>query len=69
VTDIAPLGDFNLPKAAPGDRICDAVVSYGRPDRLLPGPTHDRFTGKSNVFDFDRALFQTCGRRGRQSSS
>lgn len=78
VTDIVPLGDFNLPKAAPGDRIYDALVSFGlvvpphssqiasaiasdsQYDQIafFPGPTHDRFTGESNVFDFDGALFQ-----------
>ncbi|HVD49294.1 MAG TPA: endonuclease/exonuclease/phosphatase family protein [Gaiellaceae bacterium] len=29
VGDIVPLGDFNLPKAAPGDRIFDALVALG----------------------------------------
>jgi len=78
VTDIVPLGDFNLPKAAPGDRIYDALVSFGlvvpphssqiasaiasdsQYDQIafFPGATHARFTGESNVFDFDGALFR-----------
>jgi endonuclease/exonuclease/phosphatase family metal-dependent hydrolase len=78
LTDIVPLGDFNLPKAAPGDRIFDALVSLGLEvpphssqigsaiasdsyyDQIafFPGTTQARFTGASNVFDFDGALFQ-----------
>ena len=78
VPEIVPLGDFNLPKAAPGDRIYDALVSLGLEvpphtsqigsaiasdsyyDQIafFPGSTKTRFTGASNVFDFDGALFQ-----------
>ena len=76
VPEILPLGDFNLPKSAPGDRIFDALCSLGLEvpphtsqigsaiasdsyyDQIafLPGPTKDRFTGATNVFDFDGAL-------------
>jgi endonuclease/exonuclease/phosphatase family metal-dependent hydrolase len=78
LADIVPLGDFNLPKAAAGDRIYDALVSFGlmvpphssqiasaiasdnQYDQIafFPGATQGRFTGESNVFDFDGALFQ-----------
>jgi endonuclease/exonuclease/phosphatase family metal-dependent hydrolase len=78
VPEILPLGDFNLPKMAPGDRIYDALVarglhvpphtsqigsaiasdSYYDQIAFFPGPTRDRFTGATNVFDFDGALFQ-----------
>jgi endonuclease/exonuclease/phosphatase family metal-dependent hydrolase len=78
VPEIVPLGDFNLPKAAPGDRIYDALISLGLEvpphtsqigsaiasdshyDQIafFPGSTKTRFTGASNVFDFDGALFQ-----------
>jgi endonuclease/exonuclease/phosphatase family metal-dependent hydrolase len=78
VPDIVPLGDFNLPKQAAGDRIYDTLVarglhvpphtsqigsaiasdSYYDQIAFFPGATTDRFTGASNVFDFDGALFQ-----------
>jgi endonuclease/exonuclease/phosphatase family metal-dependent hydrolase len=77
VPEIVPLGDFNLPRADPGDRIYKALVSRGLHvpphssqigsaiasdsyyDQIafFPGATNDRFTGASNVFDFDGALF------------
>jgi endonuclease/exonuclease/phosphatase family metal-dependent hydrolase len=77
VPEIVPLGDFNLPKTEPGDRIYDALVSLGLEvpphtsqigsaiasdsyyDQIafFPGSTKTRFTGASNVFDFDGALF------------
>jgi endonuclease/exonuclease/phosphatase family metal-dependent hydrolase len=77
VPEIVPLGDFNLPKADPGDPIYKALVSRGLHvpphssqigsaiasdsyyDQIafFPGATKDRFTGASNVFDFDGALF------------
>lgn len=78
LVDIVPLGDFNLPKAAAGDRIYDTLVSLGLEvpphtsqigsaiasdsyyDQIafFSGNTQTRFTGASNVFDFDGALFQ-----------
>jgi endonuclease/exonuclease/phosphatase family metal-dependent hydrolase len=78
VPEILPLGDFNLPKMAKGDRIFDALCSFGLEvpphtsqigsaiasdsyyDQIgfFPGPTRDRFTGATNVFDFDGALFK-----------
>jgi endonuclease/exonuclease/phosphatase family metal-dependent hydrolase len=78
VPEVVPLGDFNLPKQAPGDAIYDALVSRGLHipphtsqigsaiasdsyyDQIafFPGATKNRFTGASNVFDFDGALFQ-----------
>jgi endonuclease/exonuclease/phosphatase family metal-dependent hydrolase len=78
VPDVVSLGDFNLPKAAPGDRIYDALVSLGLEvpphssqigsaiasdsyyDQIafFPGVTQARFTGATNVFDFDGALFR-----------
>jgi hypothetical protein len=77
VPEIVPLGDFNLPKPAPGDRIYEALISLGLEvpphtsqigsaiasdsyyDQIafFPGATKTRFTGASNVFDFDGALF------------
>ena len=77
VPEILPLGDFNLPKPSPGDRIYDALVSLGLEvpphtsqigsaiasdsyyDQIafFPGPTRGRFTGATNVFDFDGCLF------------
>jgi endonuclease/exonuclease/phosphatase family metal-dependent hydrolase len=78
VPEILPLGDFNLPKMVKGDRIYDALCSFGLEvpphtsqigsaiasdsyyDQIgfFPGPTRDRFTGATNVFDFDGALFK-----------
>jgi endonuclease/exonuclease/phosphatase family metal-dependent hydrolase len=78
VPEILPLGDFNLPKTEPGDRIYDALRSLGLEvpphtsqigssimsdsyyDQIafFPGPTRGRFTGETNVFDFDGALFR-----------
>ena len=78
VPEILPLGDFNLPKTEPGDRIYEALKSLGLEvpphtsqigsaiasdsyyDQIafFPGPTKGRFTGATNVFDFDGALFQ-----------
>jgi endonuclease/exonuclease/phosphatase family metal-dependent hydrolase len=78
VPEILPLGDFNLPKMARGDRIFDALCTFGLevPEHtsqigsaiasdsyydqiaFFPGPTRERFTGATNVFDFDGALFQ-----------
>jgi endonuclease/exonuclease/phosphatase family metal-dependent hydrolase len=78
VREILPLGDFNLPKTEPGDRIFEALRSLGLEvpphtsqigssimsdsyyDQIafFPGPTRGRFTGKTNVFDFDGALFR-----------
>jgi endonuclease/exonuclease/phosphatase family metal-dependent hydrolase len=77
VPEILPLGDFNLPKMAKGDRIFDALCSLGLEvpphtsqigsaiasdsyyDQIafFPGSTRDRFTGETNVFDFDGCLF------------
>ncbi len=87
VSDILPLGDFNLPKADPGDRIYAALVSRGLVvpphtsqigsaiasdsyyDQIafFPGATKDRFTGATNVFDFDGALFQDLWQTRRGS--
>ena len=78
VPEILPLGDFNLPKMSPGDRIYDTLCSLGLEvpphtsqigsaiasdsyyDQIafFPGPTRTRFTGATNVFDFDGALFR-----------
>lgn len=78
VPEILPLGDFNLPKMEKGDRIFDALCSFGLevPEHtsqigsaiasdsyydqigFFPGPTRERFTGATNVFDFDGALFR-----------
>ena len=78
VPEIVPLGDFNLPKTEPGDRVYEALTTLGLEvpphtsqigsaiasdsyyDQIafFPGSTKTRFTGASNVFDFDGALFQ-----------
>lgn len=54
VPDIVPLGDFNLPKAAPGDRIFDALVSFG-----LEVPPHSSQVGSAIASDnhFDQIAF------------
>jgi endonuclease/exonuclease/phosphatase family metal-dependent hydrolase len=54
VVDIVPLGDFNLPKAAPGDRIFDALVSLG-----LEVPPHSSQIGSAIASDnhYDQIAF------------
>jgi endonuclease/exonuclease/phosphatase family metal-dependent hydrolase len=54
VPDIVPLGDFNLPKAAPGDRIFDALVSFG-----LEVPPHSSQIGSAIASDnhYDQIAF------------
>jgi hypothetical protein len=42
VGDVVPLGDFNLPMAAPGDRIFDALVALG-----LTTPPHSSQIGSA----------------------
>ena len=44
--EIAPLGDFNLPKATPGDRIFDALVSL-----RLNVPPHSSQIGSAIASD------------------
>jgi len=54
VGDIVPLGDFNLPKATPGDRIFDALVALG-----LTTPTHSSQIGSAIASDnqYDQIAF------------
>ena len=54
VGDVVPLGDFNLPKAAPGDRIFDALVSLG-----LEAPPHSSQIGSAIASDnqYDQIAF------------
>jgi endonuclease/exonuclease/phosphatase family metal-dependent hydrolase len=54
LVDIVPLGDFNLPKAAPGDRIYDALVSLG-----LEMPPHSSQVGSAIASDnhYDQIAF------------
>jgi endonuclease/exonuclease/phosphatase family metal-dependent hydrolase len=54
VGDIVPLGDFNLPKAAPGDRIFDALVALG-----LTTPPHSSQIGSAIASDnqYDQIAF------------
>jgi endonuclease/exonuclease/phosphatase family metal-dependent hydrolase len=54
VGDIVPLGDFNLPKAEPGDRIYDALVSLG-----LERPEHSSQIGSAIASDshYDQMVF------------
>jgi len=54
VGDVVPLGDFNLPKAAPGDRIFDALVAFG-----LTTPAHSSQIGSAIASDnqYDQIAF------------
>ena len=54
VPDIVPLGDFNLPKAEPGDRIFDALVALG-----LETPPHSSHIGSAIASDnqYDQLAF------------
>src|SRR6476661_8522411 len=54
VGDVVPLGDFNLPKAAPGDRIFDALVALG-----LTTPPHSSQIGSAIASDnqYDQIAF------------
>jgi hypothetical protein len=54
VGDVVPLGDFNLPKAEPGDRIFDALVSLG-----LTTPPHSSQIGSAIASDsqYDQIAF------------
>ena len=54
VGDVVPLGDFNLPKATPGDRIFDALVSLG-----LEAPPHSSQIGSAIASDnqYDQIAF------------
>ena len=54
VGDIVPLGDFNLPKATPGDRIFDALVALG-----LTTPSHSSQIGSAIASDnqYDQIAF------------
>ena len=54
VVDIVPLGDFNLPKAAAGDRIFDALVALG-----LETPPHSSQIGSAIASDnqYDQLAF------------
>jgi len=51
---VVPLGDFNLPKAAPGDRIFDALVALG-----LETPPHSSQIGSAIASDshYDQIAF------------
>ena len=62
VADVVPLGDFNLPKAAPGDRIFDALVSLG-----LEVPSHSSQIGSAIASDnqFDQIAFFPGGTKDR----
>jgi endonuclease/exonuclease/phosphatase family metal-dependent hydrolase len=62
VADVVPLGDFNLPKAAPGDRIFDALVSLG-----LEVPSHSSQIGSAIASDnqYDQIAFFPGGTKGR----
>jgi hypothetical protein len=54
VGDVVPLGDFNLPKAVPGDRIFDALVALG-----LETPSHSSQIGSAIASDnqYDQIAF------------
>ena len=54
VAEVVPLGDFNLPRAAPGDRIFDALVSPG-----LQTPPHSSQIASAIASDnqFDQIAF------------
>jgi endonuclease/exonuclease/phosphatase family metal-dependent hydrolase len=54
VVDVVPLGDFNLPKATPGDRIFDALVALG-----LEAPPHSSQIGSAIASDnqYDQIAF------------
>jgi endonuclease/exonuclease/phosphatase family metal-dependent hydrolase len=54
VGDVVPLGDFNLPKATPGDRIFDALVALG-----LTTPAHSSQIGSAIASDnqYDQIAF------------
>jgi endonuclease/exonuclease/phosphatase family metal-dependent hydrolase len=54
VGDIVPLGDFNLPKAVPGDRIFDALVALG-----MTTPEHSSQIGSAIASDnhYDQIAF------------
>ena len=54
VPEVIPLGDFNLPMAAPGDRIFDALVALG-----LTTPTHSSQIGSAIASDnqYDQIAF------------
>jgi endonuclease/exonuclease/phosphatase family metal-dependent hydrolase len=54
VGDVVPLGDFNLPKAVPGDRIFDALVALG-----LETPPHSSQIGSAIASDshYDQIAF------------
>ncbi|HSS81766.1 MAG TPA: endonuclease/exonuclease/phosphatase family protein [Gaiellaceae bacterium] len=54
VGDVVPLGDFNLPKAARGDRIFDALVALG-----LTTPSHSSQIGSAIASDnqYDQIAF------------
>jgi len=54
VGDVVPLGDFNLPKAEPGDRIFDALVALG-----LETPPHSSQIGSAIASDshYDQIAF------------
>jgi endonuclease/exonuclease/phosphatase family metal-dependent hydrolase len=62
VVDVVPLGDFNLPKAAPGDRIFDALVSLG-----LEAPPHSSQIGSAIASDsqYDQIVFFPGTTKGR----
>jgi endonuclease/exonuclease/phosphatase family metal-dependent hydrolase len=54
VPEVVPLGDFNLPRAVPGDRIFDALVSLG-----LETPQHSSQIASAIASDnqFDQIAF------------
>jgi endonuclease/exonuclease/phosphatase family metal-dependent hydrolase len=54
VSNIVPLGDFNLPKAQPGDRIYDALTAKG-----LQAPAHSTQIGSAIASDnrYDQLAF------------
>jgi hypothetical protein len=54
VRNIIPLGDFNLPKAQPGDRIYDALISRG-----FEVPAHSSQIGSAIASDshYDQIVF------------
>jgi endonuclease/exonuclease/phosphatase family metal-dependent hydrolase len=62
VPDIVPLGDFNLPKATPGDRIFDALVALG-----LEVPPHTSQIGSAIASDsyYDQIAFFPGATQGR----
>jgi endonuclease/exonuclease/phosphatase family metal-dependent hydrolase len=62
VDDVVPLGDFNLPKSQPGDRIFDALVSLG-----LQLPPHTSQIGSAIASDsyYDQIAFFPGGAQTR----